>query len=183
MTKVTVKTLAAVGIATLAISVASLVLSLTTLTVVTAKAAAPAERPAEAVTAAEPAAPAEEEPDLYREDIPLGRELQQVLRESCAQSGIPFEVGVGLIEVESSFHPEAVSPSGCYGLCQLNPKYFPSGLSDEENIQTGMEYLAEQLERYEGDLDAALTAYNAGHDTGKRLYASKVMAAAEYWRD
>ena len=29
---------------------------------------------------------------------------------------------------------------------------------------------------------AALTAYNAGHDTGNREYAEKVMAAAERWR-
>lgn len=28
----------------------------------------------------------------------------------------------------------------------------------------------------------ALTAYNAGHDTGNREYAEKVMAAAERWR-
>ena len=28
----------------------------------------------------------------------------------------------------------------------------------------------------------SLTAYNAGHDTGNREYAEKVMAAAERWR-
>lgn len=30
---------------------------------------------------------------------------------------------------------------------------------------------------------AALTAYNAGHDTGKRSYANAVLAVAEKWRE
>ena len=41
----------------------------------------------------------------------------------------------------------------------------------------------EKLDQYAGDLGAALTAYNAGHDTGNREYAEKVMAAAGRWRE
>ena len=121
------------------------------------------------------------EQGYYRDDIPLSYTLQDVLRTACEANGVPYEIGVGLIDVESDFNSKAVSPSGCYGLCQLNPKYFPSGLSDEDNIRTGMAYLGEKLERYDGDLDAALTAYNAGYDTGRRAYAAKVKAAADYW--
>ena len=121
------------------------------------------------------------EQGYFREDIPLSYELQDVLRTACETNGIPYEIGLGLIDVESDFDPGSTSPSGCYGLCQLNPRYFPSGLSDIENIRTGMAYLGEQLDRYDGDLDAALTAYNAGYDTGKRLYAAQVKSAAEYW--
>lgn len=121
------------------------------------------------------------EQGYYREDVPLDFTLQDILYTSCDAIGVPREIGLGLIDVESSFDPNAVSPSGCYGLCQLNPKYFPSGLSDAENIRTGIAYLGEQLERYDGDLEAALTAYNSGHDTGKRVYSSKVLAAADWW--
>lgn len=122
------------------------------------------------------------EQGYYREDVPLDYVLQDVLYTMCDSNGIPREVGIALIDVESDFDEDAVSPNGCYGLCQLNPKYFPAGLSSEDNIRTGISYLAEQLERYDGDMEAALTAYNAGHDTGKRAYASKVLADAEYWR-
>lgn len=122
------------------------------------------------------------EQGYYREDVPLDFVLQDVLYTACEANGIPREIGIALIDVESEFDPEAVSPNGCYGLCQLNPKYFPTGLSYEENIRTGIGYLAEQLERYDGEFGAALTSYNAGHDTGKRVYAAKVLAAAEYWR-
>lgn len=91
------------------------------------------------------------------------------------------ESELGLIEVESSFRRDAVNQtSGCYGYCQLNPAYFPSGLSPEDNIRTGISYLAEKLERYD-EMGAGLTAYNAGYDTGNRGYAEKVLAAAERW--
>lgn len=94
---------------------------------------------------------------------------------------MPYHVALGLIEVESGFNLEAVSPAGCYGLCQINPQYFPIGLTPAENIEAGMEYLGSLIDRY-GDLGAALTVYNSGSDTGDREYAGKVMAAAERWR-
>lgn len=125
----------------------------------------------------------EEEPAFYREDVPLSPALQEVLYTVCEEYGVSVEIALGLIDVESGFDPAAVSPNGSYGLCQLNPKWFPADLSDEENIRTGIGYLAEQLERYDGELGAALTAYNAGRDTGKRVYAAKVLAAAQYWTD
>lgn len=201
MRNLTVKQLMLTNIALLAVGTASLVVSLFGLTisgaalraaaepvVVYAGAEAPAaeeEPPVGEITSAELVPEPEEEDgaDLYREDIPLSRELQTVLRESCAQNDIPFEVGVGLIDAESEFDATAVSPSGCYGLCQLNPRYFPKGLSSEENIRVGMAYLGEQLVRYKGDMAAALQSYHDGHDTGKRWYADLVLSNAGYWRD
>lgn len=119
-------------------------------------------------------------PPYLRDDVPLSAEIQTVLYEACQEAGIEYEVGLGLIEAESVFNSDAVSPFGCYGLCQLNPQYFPADLSDEDNIKAGIGYLGELVEKY-GDLDAALTAYNAGSDTGSRTYARKVMNYANEW--
>ena len=116
------------------------------------------------------------------EDVPLADDLQEVLWEACQEYDIEFELALGLIEVESAFHTDAVSDVGCYGLMQLNPQYFPADLSPAENVQYGVKFLAEKLNQYAGDQGAALTAYNAGHDTGNREYAENVMAAAERWR-
>lgn len=121
------------------------------------------------------------EQGYFRDDVPLSFELQDVLHTACEANNVPYHVALGLIEVESGFNLEAVSPAGCYGLCQINPQYFPIGLTPAENIEAGMEYLGSLIDRY-GDLGAALTAYNAGSDTGNREYAGKVMAAAERWR-
>jgi len=123
------------------------------------------------------------EPNPYREDVPLDRELQAALRESCEDSGVPVALALGLIETESGFRPDAVSGEGAYGLCQLNPRYFAAGLTPAENIRAGMEYLGELLERYGGDTQAALCAYNCGHDTDSRTYANTVLAAAGRWED
>lgn len=117
----------------------------------------------------------------FREDVPLDYSLQDVLHTACEANNVPYHVALGLIEVESGFNLEAVSPAGCYGLCQLNPQYFPSGLTPAKNIEAGMEYLGSLIARY-GELEAALTAYNAGSDTGDRTYASAVLEAAERWK-
>jgi hypothetical protein len=111
---------------------------------------------------------------------PLSDELYIVLLDACDESSVEVPLALGVIEVESGFDVDAVSPAGCYGLMQLNPEYFPSGLTAGENIRTGTEYLGSLLDRY-GDTGAALTAYNAGHDTGDREYAEKVIGAAERW--
>lgn len=121
------------------------------------------------------------EEDTYRADVPLDRELQEVLREACGEHGVPIHLALGLIETESRF--QAGADNGvCYGLCQLNRRYFPDFLAPEDNIRCGIAYLGELLNRY-GDTAAALTAYNAGHDTGDRTYAGRVLAAAEDWKE
>lgn len=122
-----------------------------------------------------------EEQGYFRADVPLDYELQDVLHTAAQANGVPYHVALGLIYVESRFDPEAVSLAGCYGLTQLNPRYFPSGLTPEENIEAGMEYLGSLIERY-GDLSAALCSYHDGHDTGRRGYSNAVLEAAEKWQ-
>ena len=118
----------------------------------------------------------------FRPDVPLSYELQDILQTSCERYGVDYAVALGMIDEESKFDINAInSETGCYGLCQLNPRYFPSGLSPEQNIETGIKYLGEQLEKYGGDYGSALTAYNAGSDTGDRDYANKVLETAERW--
>ena len=118
------------------------------------------------------------EPDGYRVDVPLAPELQSALRAACEESGVPVSLALGLIEAESAFDPEVVSSKGAYGLCQLNPRYFPDDLTPAENIAAGIGWLGGLLERYE-DPAAALRAYNLGYDDGDRQFADAVVAAAE----
>lgn len=118
----------------------------------------------------------------YDERIPLDAELQAVLFEACEENNVPIEIALAVIEAESRFNPYAVNPSsGCYGLCQLNPACFPSGLSPADNIRYGMAYLGRQIAVY-GSLEAGLTAYAVGHDDGSRYYAAYVLSAAERWK-
>lgn len=72
-----------------------------------------------------------------------------------------------LVEVESGFRPDVVSPQGAVGLMQVMPatgqSYGAHDLTDPQiNLTVGTRYLADLLERYGGSLDLALAAYNAG---------------------
>ena len=141
-------------------------------------------KPTHAVTVDRPTAPtlAREEP-VEQSGIPLSPDLASVLTAACEVEGVPLDIALGVMDVETggTFDPTAVNPvSGCYGLMQLNPVYFPSGLTPSENIQAGIGYLGELLARYD-TTDAALTAYHDGHDTGRRGYAIAVLEAAKRW--
>ena len=135
----------------------------------------------EPTAAPESASTPEPDKPIYDPAIPLSEDLQYILRDVCEEDNVELALALGVIEVESDFDPSADSGL-CYGLMQLNRSYFPSGLPAGENLRYGVEYLGQLLARYD-TIEAALTAYNAGHDTGSMVYANAVLAAAEKWRD
>jgi len=72
-----------------------------------------------------------------------------------------------IIMAESRYNPKAVSKRGAKGLMQLMPVTAKSlGVEDsfdpEDNINGGVMYFKKLLDRFEGDVELALAAYNAG---------------------
>lgn len=123
---------------------------------------------------------AEENAKPWREDVPLSAELQSALLAICEENGVDPLLALGLIETESGFQTDIVSPWGDYGLMQLNYRYFDSDMTPEENMAAGIGLLASNLKRY-GTVEAALTAYNRGHDDGSRSYSAVVLKNARKW--
>lgn len=75
-----------------------------------------------------------------------------------------------IVEAESRFSPHAVSPKGAVGLMQLLPSTgnlygTPDLLEPSVNLEVGTRYLSWLLREFDGDLERALAAYNAGPAT------------------
>lgn len=123
---------------------------------------------------------AELENELFWQTVPLDEECRAALEEACQEHKVPICLALGVIHEESRFDPEAGNDIS-YGLMGLNKKYYPSDLTPSENIRAGVAHLAGQIERYDGDIQAALRGYNKGWDDGDRVYSRLVLDASEKW--
>jgi len=82
---------------------------------------------------------------------------------------LPRELVHSIIEVESGWHPRAVSNKGAVGLMQLMPATAATfGVTNrfefEQNIRGGVAYLARLLKLFDGDLRLVAAAYLTGEN-------------------
>ncbi|HEX8102028.1 MAG TPA: lytic transglycosylase domain-containing protein [Solirubrobacteraceae bacterium] len=90
-----------------------------------------------------------------------------LIQQAAQRNGVDPALLKGLIRQESNFDPDAGSPAGAQGLCQLMPGTAAGlGVSDlrdpAQSIEGGAKYLRQQLDAFGGDVTKALAAYNAG---------------------
>ena len=84
---------------------------------------------------------------------------------AAKQHGIRPELLEALIEAESSWRPDVVSPAGAQGLLQIMPataaELGVDPMDPKQAIEGGARYLAKLIKRF-GSEELGLAAYNAG---------------------
>ncbi len=116
-------------------------------------------------------------------------EMRDVIDRCADDYNVDSELIRAIIQVESGWNTGAVSNKGAQGLMQLMPKTAAMlGVSDPfdaaQNIEGGTKYISDLTDKYKGDVEKALAAYNAGParvDSGRipavsNRYVRNVMA-------
>jgi soluble lytic murein transglycosylase-like protein len=93
--------------------------------------------------------------------------IQAAVERAARTYNLPAKLINAIIRAESNFEVSAVSPAGAQGLMQLMPSTAEElGVTNpfdiDQNIDGGARYLREMLNRFDGNLQSALAAYNAG---------------------
>ena len=109
------------------------------------------------------------------DELTLPLRHDDIIRQQAAEKGVPADLIAAVIYEESKFEDQT-STAGARGLMQITPDtadtienlsggetFVYDDLADPElNIRYGTFYLAYLLDKYDGDVVAALAAYNAG---------------------
>jgi len=100
-------------------------------------------------------------------NVQLSPYLSSLITEASRAHGVDPRLIAAIARRESAFNPNAVSPVGAGGVMQLMPataKYL--GVSNvfdtRQNVFAGAKYIRTLLDAFNGDLDLAVAAYNAG---------------------
>lgn len=93
--------------------------------------------------------------------------MDAIFEEAARTYDVPLNLLKAMGKAESGFDADAVSPAGAQGVMQLMPATAKSlGVEDpfdaRSNIMGGAKYISQKLKQYNGNIDLALAAYNAG---------------------
>ncbi len=100
---------------------------------------------------------------------------EKLVKEAAERHSVDPALVRAVIETESNWNPSAYSRKGAGGLMQLIPttaqRYGANDVfNPQQNIDAGVRHLKGLLERYNGNLELALAAYNAGEGAVDRAH-------------
>ena len=113
-----------------------------------------------------------------RQGYAVTPELARTIADAATRHGIRREIAFGLVRTESGFSNKATSRVGAIGLSQLMPKtarWIKPGTTTRQlrdpaqNVDIGFAYLRRLIDRYDGNVEMALLAYNRGPGTVDRI--------------
>jgi soluble lytic murein transglycosylase-like protein len=107
---------------------------------------------------------------FFKKEVPFG----SIIYSEAKKNDLPPELVAAVAHTESKFVPTARSSAGAMGLMQLVPKTgrwlgAKDLMNPAQNIQAGAKYLRYLTDRFGGDTQKALAAYNAGEGNVRRF--------------
>lgn len=118
----------------------------------------------------------------YILDVPLDVEFQIYLHDLCEEYKVPYTLAVAVIEQESHYTADAVSPTNDYGLMQINKMCHEWLMNDlnitdfldpYQNVKAGVYILSIYYATYKYD-SGTLMAYNMGQYGAEKLFAQGI---------
>ena len=111
------------------------------------------------------------------------RRFSPIVDTASRLHGVDAALIHAVISAESGYNPSALSKAGAMGLMQLMPqtakRYGVTNIMDPvQNITGGVRYLRDLLSMFNGNLELAIAAYNAGENAVIR-YGNKIPPYAE----
>lgn len=98
---------------------------------------------------------------------PRTLDLESKIARYARAQGLSPRLVQAVVQVESGYNPRALSNKGAMGLMQLMPETarelgVTNAYDPDQNLRGGTRYLWQQIRRFDGNLELALAAYNAG---------------------
>lgn len=106
-------------------------------------------------------------------DGPMVYSYRELIRQHARSYGLEEALVKAVIKAESNYNPVSTSNKGALGLMQLIPETAElmkvnDPFDPSQNIRGGSGYLRMMLDLFDGNLDLALAAYNAGPNAVQR---------------
>ena len=116
---------------------------------------------------------------------PVPEYLASIINAASQKYGVDPNLIAAMAFRESAFKSNAVSSRGAQGIMQLMPRTAKSlGVKDafdaQESVFGGTKYLKSLLDRFNGNVDVALAAYNAGPELVAKVGPAATQEAVAY---
>lgn len=105
--------------------------------------------------------------EITNSNLTQKEQIEDAVKKASKKYGVDANLIKAVIKTESNFNPNVVSRAGAKGLMQIMPSNFKNlGINNPfdiyQNVDGGTKLLKQYIDKYNGDIQMALMAYNGG---------------------